>query len=261
MTANQAPGADPARRAQDLFDVRERVCLVTGASSGLGAGFARVLVDNGAFVIGLSLDAPQDGPRGGDFVHLRGDVRNDDDIAGAVALATDRFGRLDVLVNNAGSFGVAKASRQGREDFADMLDVNVAASAEVCRRAHAVMRRNPRGGSIINVTSVLARLPIRGLSAYGSGKAALEQLTRALALEWAPDAVRVNALAPGWYRTAMTRDYLDRGLASILTGQIPAGRLGEGGDLAGPLLLLASDASRYMTGTTITVDGGYSVRS
>lgn len=262
MTGDQ-PDPRPAAAGEMMpFSVRGRVCLVTGASSGLGAGFARALAGQGAFVIGLSQRARESeavSAHGG-LVHVRGDVRDAGAVARAIGVATDRFGRLDVLVNNAGVFNVAKAARQDSGDLAAMLEVNVAAAGEMCRRAHAVMRKNPRGGSIINVTSVLARMPIKGLSAYGASKAALEQLTRALALEWAGDGVRVNALAPGWYPTAMTRDYLDRGLAGILAGQIPMGRLGGDDDLVGPLLLLASDASRYMTGTTVTVDGGYSVK-
>ena len=262
MTGDQ-PVPRPAAVGEMMpFSVRGRVCLVTGASSGLGAGFARLLVGHGAFVIGLSQRPPDVDPASsaGSVVHVRGDVRDASALDEAIAVAMERFGRLDVLVNNAGTFNVLKAARQSADDVASVFEVNVAAAADLCRRAHAVMRANPRGGSIINVTSVLARMPVKGLSAYGASKAALEQLTRAFALEWARDGVRVNALAPGWYPTAMTRDYLDRGLAGVLAGQIPMGRLGGDTDLAGPMLLLASDASRYMTGITLTVDGGYSVR-
>jgi len=252
-----------ARGAADpLFSVEGKVCLVTGASTGLGAGFAQHLLARGALVVNLSDTSPDwdAGEMANRFADRRGDVRNDDDVRGAIDAATDAFGGFDVLVNNAAGFSVEKAARQDAAGFGALMDVNVTAVANLCRKAHEVMRCKG-GGAIVNVTSILGRRPMRGLSAYATSKAALEQLTRALALEWAADGVRVNALAPGWYPTAMTHDHLDAGLAAILKTSIPMGRLGVPDDLAGALLLLASDASRYMTGTTITVDGGYDVRS
>lgn len=252
-----------ARGAGDpLFSVEGKVCLVTGASTGLGAGFAQHLLARGALVVNLSDTAPDwdPGELANRFADMRGDVRDDEDVRGAIGTATDAFGGFDVLVNNAAGFCVEKAARQDAGGFGALMDLNVTAVANLCRRAHEVMRGNG-GGAIVNVTSILGRRPMRGLSAYATSKAALEQLTRALALEWAADGVRVNALAPGWYPTAMTRGHLDAGLAPILKNSIPMGRLGVPDDLAGALLLLASDASRYMTGTTITVDGGYDVRS
>lgn len=248
--------------ADPLFSVEGKVCLITGASTGLGAGFAQALLARGALVVNLSDTVPDwdAGDMANRFADLRGDVRDGGDAREAIGAAIKAFGGFDVLVNNAAGFRVEKAARQASADFAGIMDVNVTAVAELCRMAHDVMRANG-GGAIVNVTSILGRRPMRGLSAYATSKAALEQLTRALALEWAADGVRVNALAPGWYPTAMTRDHLDAGLAAILKTSIPMGRLGVPDDLAGALLLLVSDASRYMTGTTITVDGGYDVRS
>ncbi|MBO6637525.1 MAG: SDR family oxidoreductase [Roseitalea sp.] len=248
--------------ADPLFSVEGKVCLVTGASTGLGAGFAQHLLARGALVVNLSDVAPDwdAGEMSNRFADMRGDVRDESDVNGAIGTALKAFGGFDVLVNNAAGFVVEKAARQDAAGFGSIMDVNVTAVANVCRKAHAVMRANG-GGAIVNVTSVLGRRPMRGLSAYATSKAALEQLTRALALEWASDGVRVNALAPGWYPTAMTRGHLDSGLAALLKTSIPMGRLGMPDDLAGALLLLVSDASRYMTGTTITVDGGYDVRS
>ena len=240
-----------------IFDVSGKVCVVTGGSSGLGAAFAQCLIARGARVVNLSRTAPNWSFDPAQVFDVRGDVTDHDALAKAIDAATARFGSLDVLINNAGTLHVAKASRWREDEASNIMSVNVLAAAKACQLAHRVMVRQSSGGSIINVSSVLAERPLKGLSAYGASKAAIEGLTRSMAAEWAGDSVRVNALAPGWFDTAMTGQYFEKGVRSYVESRVPMGRLGTGADLYGALLLLVSDASRYMTGTVLHVDGGY----
>ncbi|GAB4358338.1 MAG: SDR family oxidoreductase [Oricola sp.] len=241
--------------AEDIFSVEGRVCLVTGASSGLGAHFAMLLSGRGARVAGASRGKPAT-PLDNVF-HLDCDIRNSATVTATFDAIERTLGPVEVLVNAAGIAGFERAESMDDAAFAELLDVNISGTMRVTREAAKRMQAAKRGGSIINVTSVLATKTMSGLSAYGSSKAALEHLTRSLASEWARHGVRVNALAPGWFPTAMTRKHFDKGLDKILQTRIPMRRLGEPRDLDGALLLLASDASRYMTGSVITVDGGF----
>lgn len=242
-----------------LFDVAGKVCLITGASDGLGAAFARGLIARGARVVNLSLAPPSWQFDAAALLDVRADVTDEAALDRAIKAAIERFGGLDVLVNNAGAAHVRKASRMDEKELRQTFDVNLMAVANACRLARRAMVRTKTHGSIINVSSVLAERPVKGLSAYGASKAALEALSRALAAEWAADGVRVNVLAPGWFKTGMTSSYFDKGVRGYIEQRVPMGRLGEEGDLLGALVLLASDASRYMTGTTLHVDGGYLV--
>ncbi|MCI5074734.1 SDR family oxidoreductase [Oricola sp.] len=242
--------------ADDILGVAGKVCLVTGASSGLGAHFAALLAGRGALVAGASC-AP---PVGEDASvrHYDCDIR-DGAAVEAVFEAVERdLGPVDVLVNAAGIAHFERAEQFDDEALADVFSTNVAGTMRVTREAATRMLAAKRSGSIIQVTSVLARTGMAGVCAYAGTKAALEQMMRAQAIEWARSGVRINALAPGWFATAMTKPFLDKGAGGFLKGRIPMRRLGRPDDLDGALLLLASDASRYMTGTVLTVDGGFS---
>lgn len=243
--------------ASDIFSVAGKVCLVTGASSGLGAHFAQVLASNGANVMGASRTEVGDGPIER-LRHIRCDVTSRADVTAAFDAAEAAFGPVDVVINNAGEALFSRAEEVREEDLSFILDVNVTGAARVTREAFGRMRAKKRGGTIIHVTSVLAGHALSGLSAYGATKAALEHLTRSQALEWARHGIRVNAIAPGWFPTGMTEPYLQGGFGPALKTRIPMRRLGDAADLDGALLLLASDASRYMTGSVIAVDGGFS---
>ncbi|TCD11384.1 SDR family NAD(P)-dependent oxidoreductase [Oricola cellulosilytica] len=240
----------------DLFSVSERVCLVTGASSGLGARFAELLARRGAKVIGASRSAAETDHE--NLHHLPCDITNQEDVSAAFDAAERLFGPIDVVINNAGVSQFARAEETRAEDLANLLDVNVVGTARVTAEAFKRMRSARRGGAIIHVTSVLAGRSMSGLSGYAASKAALEHLTRAQGAEWGRHGIRVNAIAPGWFLTGMTQPHFEKGLDGVLKSRIPLRRLGEAPDLDGALLLLASDASRYMTGTVITVDGGFS---
>ncbi len=243
--------------ASDIFSVEGRICMVTGASSGLGAHFARILTERGARVADAS-NSGADKTDDARILHLHCDIRNAADVAAAFDAVEREYGAVDVLVNAAGIAQFERAEALGDDAFAEIMDINVNGTMRVTGEAMKRMSAAKRGGSIIHVTSVLARKTMSGLSAYGGSKAALEQMTRSQAAEWARHGIRVNALAPGWFPTAMTQQHFDKGLDRVLQTRIPMRRLGAPGDLDGALLLLASEASRYMTGTVLTVDGGFS---
>ncbi|MFI5798991.1 SDR family NAD(P)-dependent oxidoreductase [Streptomyces sp. NPDC051677] len=261
------PVADPMA---ELFSLRGRTAVVTGASSGLGARFARVLAAAGATVLAAARrleklkELADDDPR----IHpVVCDVSREEDRTRLMGTALDETGRIDVLVNNAGAPGAVRAEDESADDFAAVLDVNLVAPFHLAR----LLAEAPTSGStrtvctrsVVNVSSVLGLVsgaPLGG-AAYAASKAGLLGLTRELAGQWGRSGVRVNALAPGWFRSEMTdglfsdersRRWVDRGTM--------LGRGGERGELDGALLYLASDASSYCTGHVLTVDGGWTAR-
>lgn len=246
---------------KDIFSVQDKTCLVTGGSSGLGAHMTRLLLDKGAHVTSISTgDVSWDASAYGDqFSSVVGDVRDETMLNKLFGSAEKRSGSFDVVINNAGITFVEKSMKFDSERMREILDINVVSAGRIASMAAQQMRTSGKGGSIINVTSVLADSTIAGLSSYAAAKAALTQLTRGMAAEWARHGVRVNNLAPGWFPSKMTNRYVEQGIDQVLKARIPMSRLGEHNELDGACLLLASDASRYMTGTTITVDGGFSL--
>jgi 3-oxoacyl-[acyl-carrier protein] reductase len=255
-------------KASELFDLTGRVALVTGASSGLGVQFARALAENGAVVALVArrvdrLAALRDEikARGGRAVAIEADVTDREAMLRAFDTAEAAFGTVTILVNNA---GVAQASLRATdvspEEWRRVLSLDLDGvfywAQEGARRMLAVKAQ----GSIINIASVLGLGVAKGVAAYATAKAAVIQITKSLALELAFKGVRVNAIAPGWFVTEINDEYLTSEAGSQLKRDIPMGRFGEGGDLDGALLLLASNAGRYVTGATIVVDGGQVVQ-
>ncbi|MDF1610102.1 glucose 1-dehydrogenase, partial [Hoeflea sp. YIM 152468] len=250
----------------ELFDVSGEIALVTGGGTGLGLAMARVLADNGARVAlagrdHASLEAAVEAlvSLGGKAVSVPLDVRRDDTISAAFDQVESTFGPISVLINNAGIAHRDKATKLTREVFGNVMAVNVEGAFLVAQEAARRMIRDHRGGSIINISSVLSDLPVRQVVAYGASKAAISQMTRSLALEWAKHGIRVNDIRPGWFETELTAPFLKGPGAMVMAGQNPSGRLGQGHDLGGAVLLLASKAGAYMTGSSITVDGGHSI--
>ena len=248
-------------------DLSGRVALVTGASGGLGAHFAGVLAEAGAAVAVAArrLDACRAvaeaiAARGGDALALTLDVAEAASVRAAVAAATARWGRLDILVNNAGIAAAAPALDLAEAAWDAVLDTNLKGAFLTAQAAAAAMRAGG-GGSIVNVASILGTRVAGGVAAYAASKAGLLQLTRALALEWARHGVRVNALCPGYVETEINRGFFASAAGAAMLKRVPQRRLGRPEDLDGPLLLLCSDASRYMTGAEIAVDGGHLVSS
>src|SRR6478735_1410453 len=248
----------------DSFSLAGKVAIVTGASSGLGVAFAVGLADAGADIAicarrveKLEQTKAQVLEGGRRCVAVQADVSNPDDCNRVVAETVEQLGKVDVLINNAGIGTAVPATRETPDEFRRVIDINLNGSyfmAQACARA---MRD---GGSIVNIGSVIgstsAFLP---QAAYASSKAAIIGLTRDLARQWTGrKGIRVNALAPGFFKSEMTEQYPD-GYLDAMGARIPAGRRGEGVELAAALVFLASDAGGYVTGQTLPVDGGMTI--
>ena len=252
-------------RFDNLFRLDGRTAIVTGASSGLGDRFARVLHAAGANVViaarrGDRLAALADELEG--TLAVECDVANDADLERLVTEAIDAHGRIDVLVNNAGIGTPVAAEDEPLEDFRRVMDVNLNAVFALSQLVGRHMLANS-SGSIINIASILglvASAPIKQAS-YTASKGALVNLTRELGCQWARKGVRVNAIAPGWFPSEKTVDMFEVGpSADFLKRNTPLGRGGAVDELDGVLLFLAGDASSYVIGQTIAVDGGWTAR-
>ena len=242
-----------------------KTALVTGASSGLGRHFARLLAREGARVVvaarrvdALSALSDEIGRQGGTCIPVAMDVTDPDSVAaGFQQIERDLAAPLSILVNNAGVAHTRAALDLSATEWAQVLQPNLTGAFLVAQQAARMMRGE--GGTIVNIASILGERVSKGLAAYAASKAGLIQLTKALALEWAAFDIRVNALAPGYIETDLNRDFFVSDAGQRLISRIPQKRLGQMHDLDGPLLLLCSDQSRYMTGAVIAVDGGHLV--
>ena len=255
--------SDP-ERALDRFRLDDRVVVVTGASSGLGQRFARVVSGVGAKVVlaarrverleALSADLP-------DTLAVECDITSPDGPQHLIDATVDHYGRLDVLINNAGISRVIPAVDDDLDDFRHELEVDLVAPYDLARRAARWWIDNDHPGVVVNLGSVLGevsggRLRVPG---YATAKGGLHNLTRELAVQWARKGIRVNALAPAWFETEMNSAemfHTDSGRNYVESGT-PMGRGGEPHELDGALLLLASDAGSYLTGHVLLVDGGW----
>jgi NAD(P)-dependent dehydrogenase (short-subunit alcohol dehydrogenase family) len=253
-------------KAAELFDLTGRVALVTGASSGLGARFATVLAENGAAVALVARRAERLADlktkieaAGGKAVAIEADVLDRAAMTRAFDQAERALGTVTILVNNAGVAHADRAVEMAQEKWRHVLSTNLDAVFYWAQEGARRMLAAKRQGAIVNIASVLAFGVSKGVIAYTTAKAGVVQITKAMGLELAFKGVRVNAIAPGWFVTEINRDYLESPEGKKLTRDIPVGRFGQDGDLDGALLLLASDAGRYIAGATIVVDGGQMV--
>ena len=255
-------------KASELFDLKGRVALVTGASSGLGTQFARALADNGATVALVArradrLKALKDEieGQGGKAVAIEADVTDRAAMQRAFDEAEKAFGTVTILVNNAGvAQQPVRATDVTPEEWRRVLSVDLDAVFYWAQEGARRMVAAKKEGAIVNIASVLGLGVSKGVAAYAVAKAAVVQTTKALALELAFKGVRVNAIAPGWFVTEINDTYLNSEAGIAMKRDIPMGRFGEAGDLDGALLLLVSNAGRYMTGATVVVDGGQVVQ-
>jgi len=252
--------------AAQIFDLGGRVALVTGASSGLGLRFAEVLAENGASVVLVARRADRLNAvkarieqAGGRAIAVEADVRERAAMRAAFDAAEKNFGTVTILVNNAGVAHAGRAVDLAEEEWRRILSTDLDAVFYWSQEAARRMLAAGKGGAIVNIASVLGLGVDKGVVAYATAKAGVIQLTKALALELAFKGIRVNAIAPGWIVTELNRDYLESDKGKALTREIPIGRFGQERDLDGPLLLLVSDAGRFVTGATIVTDGGQSV--
>ena len=254
-----------ARRSRDVFDLTGQRAIVTGASRGLGRHFALTLARAGAEVAlaargidQLAATVKEIEEVGGAAVAIQVDVTDRESVRSCVETAENALGPIDILVNNAGIAVTKPILEHTEEDWDSVLDTNLKGiwlmGQEVARR----MVHHGRGGSIINIASVLGERGIAQLPGYCASKGGIINLTRAMAIELAAHGIRVNTIAPGYIETDMNREFFATQAGQRLIKRIPQRRLGQAEDLDGILLLLASDASRYMTGSVITIDGGQS---
>lgn len=247
-----------------IFSLAGRAALVTGASSGLGAHFARLLAGEGAAVAlaarradRIEALARELRARGATAVAVEMDVTDRGSVLRAVDEAERGLGRLDVLVNNAGIAATSRFLEAGEEEWRAVLDTNLSGLVRVGQEAARRMAARGEGGAILNVASILGLRPAPQVAAYAAAKAAAISLTQSMALELARHRIRVNALAPGYVETDLNSAFLRSPAGEALARRVPMRRFGQPEDLDGAVLLLVSDAGRFITGATLPVDGGH----
>jgi NAD(P)-dependent dehydrogenase (short-subunit alcohol dehydrogenase family) len=250
------------------FDLSGKVALVTGASSGLGVHFARTLAEAGASVAiaarradrlaSLQGELQQGGARA---LAVDLDVQSAESIAAAFDKVEAALGPVDILVNNAGISIVKPALDMPEADWDSVVDTNLRGAWLMAQTAGKRWVAAKRPGSMVNIASILGLLTIGQVAPYNASKAGLIHLTRALGMEWARYQIRVNAICPGYIETEMNGDFWKTPGGQRLIDRIPQRRIGQPEHLDGALLLLASEAGAFMTGSIITVDGGHTVSS
>jgi len=256
----------PAAFAESLFSLEGKLAVVTGASQGIGLAIAECLASTGADIIGVSHDMP-DGEsdartvvegQGRTFTPIRADFSVREQVTALAAELAER--KVDILINNAGSIRRAPAADHSDKDFDYVVDVNLRATFILSREVGRSMMQHGRG-KIINTASLLSFQGGVNVPGYTSSKSAVAGLTKALANEWAPNGVNVNAVAPGYVATANTYDLRqDAARSQAILERIPAGRWAEASDIAGAVLFLCSHAADYVHGVILPVDGGWLAR-
>lgn len=248
----------------DQFKLQDRIALVTGASTGLGAAIAIALAEAGAQVAchGNSRSPESTCDRitsiGGVAHAITGDLSQSETPKNLVAQTLERFGRIDILINNAGTIRRAPAEEYSDEDWATVIEVNLSSVFRLSKLAGKQMIERGEGGKIVNIASLLSFQGGITVPAYAASKGGVAQLTKALANEWAKHRINVNAIAPGYMRTANTAALqADETRNRQILERIPAGRWGDPEDLAGAAVFLASQASDYINGHVLVVDGGW----
>ena len=256
------------RRSDRVFDLGGRVALVTGASSGFGAHFARVLASAGANVVlgarrleRLSALVDDINRHGGSAAAVNMDVLDGESVKFAFDFAERRFGTVDVLVNNAGVAASRRFINSTEEDWDFIVDTNLKAVWRVGRECARRLVDAEKRGSIVNVASIVGLQPALGEAVYGAAKAGVVHLTKTMAMELLRHDIRVNALCPGYFETEMNADFFATEKGRQFIQQLPPRRLGDLEELNAPLLLLASDAGSFINGVALPVDGGHLTQS
>ena len=249
---------------ETLFRLKGLTALVTGASSGLGQHFAKTLVKAGAKVAlvarrtdRLSQFTDELNSMGATASFHEMDVTKIETIVSALDQLEKELGLIDILVNNAGVANTLLATEIVESEWDRVIDTNLKGAWLVAQQVAQRLIQQNQPGTIINISSIMGYRVAKAVSSYAASKAGLIQLTKSLALEWAKENIRVNAIAPGYFMTEMNEDFFEGKKGEGIVKNIPHRRIGRPEELSGSLLLLASNASSYMTGTTIVVDGGH----
>jgi 2-deoxy-D-gluconate 3-dehydrogenase len=253
---------------KQAFDLSGRVAIVTGGNGGIGLGMARGMAAAGAAIVvaGRNRDKSRRAVAeleelGATAVAIEVDVTSEDAVEALVRGAVEQLGRVDVLVNNAGTNIRKPVQQLSLDEWRLVIDTNLTSAFLASRAVYPVMKKQG-GGKIINIGSMMSIFGAPFAPAYAASKGGIVQLTRALATAWAPDHIQVNAVLPGWIDTELTTNARREvpGLHEQVLARTPEGRWGVGDDMAGVAVFLASAGSNFVTGTAIPVDGGYSVR-
>jgi 2-deoxy-D-gluconate 3-dehydrogenase len=251
------------------FDLTGKVAIITGGNGGIGLGMARGLARAGASIViaGRNKDKSKEAVRdvealGAEALAISVNVTDTSSVAAMVQATLKQFGRIDVLINNAGMSVRQPAHVISLEDWNTVIDTNLT-SAFICSKAVYPAMKDARGGKIINIGSMMSIFGASFAPAYAASKGGIVQFTKSIALSWAADNIQANAILPGWIDTALTLKAREQvpGLNENVLTRTPAKRWGNIKDLAGTAVFLASSASDFVTGTSIPVDGGYSVQS
>jgi len=249
----------------DIFDMTDKRVLITGGATGLGFAAARALARHGAEVIlaarrtdRVAESVAEIQATGGRANGVAIDVADSDSISAALE-KVHQDGRIDVLINNAGAVGDKMLIDETDAEWDRLYTTNLRGIFTLSQSVVRQMSGDQAGGNIINMASILGYTTQKGTATYASAKAALIQLTRSMAVEWARHNIRVNAIAPGYFRTEMANEFLDSEAGERMIARAPMRRTGSPQELEGAVLLLASAAGGYMTGSVVTVDGGLSI--
>jgi NAD(P)-dependent dehydrogenase (short-subunit alcohol dehydrogenase family) len=256
---------------EDQFGLEDQVAVVIGATGELGGAVAEGLCRAGAdtVVVGRNPDVGRERaaafsefPGAGDATFVRCDTTSKADLQALVEEVDDQFGRIDVWVNSAGTNAATPFLEIDEEEWDHIMDVNLKGVFLACQVAGEYLLEQGEGGSIINISSMAALTPLSKVFTYGASKAGLKNLSENLAREWAPEGIRVNCIAPGFFPAEQNREILSDERINDIMRQTPANRFGEAEELIGTTLLLASDeAGSFITGAHVAVDGGFSSKT